>query len=113
LAVARGLLYVADPGANRVVAFKEADRSYVGEIAVENPQVIAVDPATGVVYVCAYTGAQTADLIKFSGLPGGKEVARLSLPRTGLSPNAGIHRIALDASAKPVRIWMPYVYNHP
>src|SRR5262249_14340188 len=29
LAVAKGLLYVADPGADRVVAFKEADRSYV------------------------------------------------------------------------------------
>ena len=37
----------------------------------------------------------------------------MKLPRTGLSPNAGIHRIAVDASAKPVRIWLPYVYNNP
>jgi hypothetical protein len=83
----------------------------VGEIAVKNPQVIGVDGSTGAVYVCAYTGTQTADLIKFSGL-GGKEVYRMTLPRTGLSPNAGTHRIAVDASAKPVRIWLPSIYNH-
>ena len=110
LAVAKGLLYVADPEANRVVAFKESDRSYAGEFAVDNPQVIGVNPADGTVYVCAYTGAQTADLIKFSGLKDAKEVCRLKLPRTGLSPNAGTHRIAVDTSAKPARIWMPFLY---
>jgi outer membrane protein assembly factor BamB len=112
LAVAKGLLYVADAAANRVVAFKESDGSVAGEIAVDNPQVIGVDPAGGAVYVCAYTGTQTADLIKFTGL-GGKELYRMKLPRTGMSPNAGVHRIAVDASAKPVRIWMPYIYNLP
>lgn len=114
LAVAKGLLYVADPGANRVAAFKEADGSFAGEIAVENPQVVGVDPASGAVYVCVYTGTQTADLIKFSSLVGGAEAAkeqcRISLPRTGQSPNVGIHRIAVDASAKPVRVWMPEVH---
>ena len=113
LAVAKGLLYVADPEANRVVAFKESDGSYAGEIAVENPQVIGVDPITGVIYVCAYTGTQTADLIKFSGLQDAKEVCRLKLPRTGLSPNPGTHRITVDASTKPVRIWMPFIYANP
>jgi hypothetical protein len=112
LAVAKGLVYVADPPANRVVAFHEKDRSYAGEIAVENPQVMGVDPATGAIYVCAYTGTQTADLVKFSGL-GGKEQYRMKLPRTGQSPNAGEHRIAVDASTKPVRIWMPQVYAGP
>jgi hypothetical protein len=111
LAVAGGLLYVADPGADRVVAFREADRSYAGEIAVKNPQVIGVGPG-GAVYVCAYSGPQTAELIKFSGVKDAKEVSRMTLPRTGLSPNAGVHRIAVDASAKPVRIWMPTIYNH-
>jgi hypothetical protein len=113
LAVAKGLLYVADPAGNRIVAFKEADRSYVGELAVNNPQVIGVDPASGAIYVCAYTGPQTADLIKFSGLQDGKELARLPLPRTGLSPNGGIHRIAVDASAKPERIWLPSLSGGP
>jgi hypothetical protein len=113
LAVANGLLYVADPPADRVVVFKEADRSYVGEVAVKNPQVLGVDPASGVLYVCAYTGPQTADLIKLSGLDNAKELYRMALPRTGMSPNAGVHRIAVDASAKPVRIWMPSLYGHP
>jgi DNA-binding beta-propeller fold protein YncE len=112
LAVAKGLLYVADPAANRVAAFKETDGSFAGEIAVEKPHSIGVDPNNGAVYVCAYTGTQTADLVKFSGL-GGKELYRNTLPRTGQSPNAGMHRIAVDASAKPVRIWMPQVYGGP
>jgi DNA-binding beta-propeller fold protein YncE len=112
LAVARNLLYVADPPANRVAVFKEADGSYAGEIGVNNPQSIGVDPAGGAVYVCAYTGKQTADLIKFSGV-GGKELYRVKLPRTGQSPNAGEHRIAVDASARPVRIWLPSLYGNP
>jgi outer membrane protein assembly factor BamB len=112
LAVAKGLLYVADPDANRVAAFRETDGSLAGEIAVDNPQVIGVDAHSGAVYVCAYTGTQTADLIKFSRL-GGKELYRMKLPRTGQSPNPGVHRIAVDASTRPVRIWMPFIYNHP
>lgn len=120
LAMAKGLIYVADPGADRIVAFKEADRSYAGEIAAKNPQVLGVDPASGAVYVCVYTGPMTAELIKFDGLshpaPDGarlaKESYRIKLPRTGQSPNAGEHRIAVDASAKPVRIWLPSIYPH-
>jgi hypothetical protein len=113
LAVAGGLLYVADPGADRVVVFKEADGTYADEIPVKNPHVVGVDPGNGAVYVCAYTGSQTADLIKFGNLKEGKELYRISLPKTGQSPNAGVHRIAVDASAKPVRIWMPYLYGNP
>jgi hypothetical protein len=113
LAVAGGLLYVADPGSNRVLAFKESDRTYAGAIAVPSPQVLGVDPATGAVYVCAYTGAQMADLIKFQDLKTGTELYRMTLPRTGWSPNPGMHRIVVDASAKPVRIWLPFIYNNP
>ena len=98
LAVARGLLYVADPAANRVVAFKEADRSYAGEIAVENPQVIGVDPASGAVYVCAYTGTQTADLIKFSGL----EERQRALP-----DEAAPHRLEPQRRAFTASPWTP------
>ena len=112
IAVAKGLVYVADPPANRIVAFKETDGSFAGQIAIDNPQVLGVDPATGAIYVCVYTGPMTADLVKLSGL-GGKELYRTKLPRTGQSPNAGVHRIAVDASAKPVRIWMPGVYGTP
>jgi DNA-binding beta-propeller fold protein YncE len=107
IAVAKGMLYVADPGADRIVVFKEADRSFAGEIKVKNPQSIGVDPSSGAVYVCAYTGKQTADLIKLAGLGGDSELARIKLLQTGQSPNPGVHRIAVDATAKPVQIWVP------
>jgi hypothetical protein len=112
VAVAHGLLYVADSGTNRVVVFKEADRSYVGAIEVESPQVVGVDPGTGAVYVCASTGLQTASLIKFSSFKGAKEVCRIALPKTGWN-RPGVHRIAVDASARPVRIWLPRIQYNP
>lgn len=112
LTVAGGLLYVADPGSDRVVAFKESDGSFMGEFGVESPQVIGIGPG-GEVHVCASTGTQTSDLIKFDGVKSGKELYRLALPRTGQSPNVGEHRIAVDATAKPVRIWVPSLYAHP
>ena len=51
--------------------------------------------------------------VVFNGLKEGKELYRMTLPKTGWSPNTGVHRIAVDASAKLVRIWMPYIYHHP
>ncbi len=112
LAVAKGLVYVADRESHRVVVFKESDRSYVGAIAVENPQTVGVDPATGAVYVCVATGLQTADVVKFSGLPDAKEICRIKLPKTGWN-RTGIHRIAVDASTQPVRIWLPHIHYAP
>jgi DNA-binding beta-propeller fold protein YncE len=107
LAVAGGFLYVADPGAGRIAVFKESDRSFAGEIKVPSPQSLGVDPETGAVYACVYTGPQTAELVKFDGFKNGREVCRMELPKTGLSPNSGVHRIAVDASARPVLVWVP------
>ncbi len=119
LAVAKGMLYVADPGADRVVVFKEAGGSFAGEIKVKAPHSLGVDPATGAVYVCSYGSKGAADLIKFDGWKGGKELYKIALPKTGMNPNPGVHRIAVDASAKPaggeqrrtVRIWVPSTGN--
>jgi len=119
LAVSAGLIYVADHEANRIAVFKESDRSPAGEIKVEDPQSVGVDPASGAVYVCAYTGKrvshgkQTADLIKFDGYQNGRELYRIALAKTGLNPNTGVHRIAVDASAKPVRVWVPDIPYSP
>lgn len=113
LAVANGLIYVADRSANRVAAFKESDGAFAGQIAVDDPQSIGVDAKSGAVYVCAYPSfTQNADLIKFDKL-GGKELYRIKLPRTGQSPNVGEHRIAVDASTTPVKIWLPSLYGSP
>jgi DNA-binding beta-propeller fold protein YncE len=119
LAVANGHLYVGDPGANRVVVFKEAGGAYVGEIKVKGPHSIGVDPGTGAVYVASYTGIRTAELIKFNGYKNAKALYKGALPRTGMNPNPGACRIAVDASAKPaggeqrrtVRIWVPSTGN--
>ena len=117
LAAAKGLLYVADPQANRVAVFRESDRSFVGEIKIDDPQSVAVDPANGAVYVCIYTGKanreagkQNADLVKFDSFRNARELCRLTLPKTLMNPNRGEHRIALDRSAKPVRIYLTGLY---
>lgn len=99
VAVGKGLLYVADRVADRIAIFKEADRSFAGEIKIKSPTGVGTDPASGAVYVVAHTGKETADLVKFVD---GKEVCRVALPKSGSA-----HRIAVDASAKPVRIVLP------
>ncbi len=103
LAAAKGLLYVADAGTDRVVVFKEADRSCVGAIKVKSPYSLGVNPATGAIYVTSITGAGTTDLIKFDGYKSGKVLYKMALYRSKHVK----HRIAVDASAKPVRIWLP------
>ena len=47
---ARGNLYIADYGNNRVVAFKP-DGSYLGELAVQFPDTVRVSKKTGAIYV--------------------------------------------------------------
>jgi hypothetical protein len=109
IAVAKGLVYVADPGADRIAVFREADCSFVGQVRVKNPQCVGVDPASGALYVCVY-GGKSAALLKFSGLDGGRELYRMALPASLI---AGQTRIAVDGSARPVRIWVPEVIYAP
>jgi hypothetical protein len=106
LAAAGGLLYVADYQADRVVVFKESERSYVGEIKVKAPNTLGVDPATGAIYVCSAENVKAPDLVKIENYRSGKELYRLRLPQDRYARDVR-HRIAVDASAKPVRIWMP------
>ena len=110
LAVAKGLVYVADHDADRVAVFNENDRSPAGEIKVKAPDTLGVDPADGAVYVCSLADPKTPDLIKFENYQTGKERYRLPLP-TYKYANEGArpHRIAVDASAKPVRIYLPTI----
>jgi len=104
LAIANGLLYVSDADAGRVAVFSERDKKFVGEIKINNPQTIGVDPSNGAIYVCVYTEKGKADLVKWSGYENGKEMSRITLPATFES---GTHRIAVDATSKPVKIYLP------
>lgn len=104
LAVANGLIYVSDPEAERIAVFKEIDKTFVGEIKIKSPQTIGVDSNSGAIYICVYTGKGTAELVKWSGYENGKEICRLTLPPTYES---GTHRIAVDSTATPVKIYIP------
>ncbi len=118
VAVAGGLLYVADPDAGRIAVFKESDRSFVGEVKVVLPHIVQVHPRTGAVYVCSYVPQEKpskdgkcrikhANLLKLVSYKDAKPVYEMALPRTGLSPNGGTHRIALDPTAEPPLLWAP------
>ena len=118
IAVAGGLVYVADPEAGRVAVFKEADRSFVSQIKCVLPNLVQVHPKTGEVYVCSYVPEKKpqadgkcritdARLLKFPSYKNATTMADLPLPRTGLSPNDGTHRIVLDTSADQPVIWTP------
>ncbi len=112
VAAAGGFLYVADAGADRIAVFKEADRSCAGEIKVEAPDTIGVDPASGAVYVVSGANVKQPDLFKFDGFKSGKEICRQPLPRYNHSKKIS-HVIAVDATAKPVRIWLPTPGPYP
>jgi hypothetical protein len=118
VAAAGGLLYVADPEANRIAVFKESDRSRIGDMRVTLPHTVQVHPGTGAVYVCSYVPEEKprgdgkcrirdANLMKFATFEDTEPVYQIALPTTGLSPNGGTHRIALDASAGEPLIWVP------
>jgi hypothetical protein len=118
VAAAGGLLYVADPAANRVAVFQESDKSLVGEMRVTLPHIVQVHPKTGAVYVCSYVPEEQprgdgkcrirdANLLKFNSYKDAEPAYQMGLPTTGLSPNGGTHRIALDASAAEPLVWVP------
>ncbi|MCX7590898.1 MAG: hypothetical protein N2255_04650, partial [Kiritimatiellae bacterium] len=109
LAVARGFVYVADHDADRVVVFREENRSFVGEIKVKRPDSIGVNPASGAVYVCSIANPGTPDLIKFENHETGREAYRIALPTYRFANERIVHRIAVDASARPVLIWVPTI----
>ncbi len=105
---AKGLVYVADRGADRVVVFNEKDGAYVGDLAVPAPDTIGVDPETGAIYVASHGDSRKARLVKFDGYKNGKELYSIKFPGA-----RGKQRIAVDATANPVRIWCPQMHYGP
>ncbi|MCX7804443.1 MAG: hypothetical protein N3A38_04550 [Planctomycetota bacterium] len=112
IAVAGGLLYVADVGADRVAVFSEKDGSFAGQISVPKPTGVGADPETGAVYVLS-CAANPPSLIRFDGYRGAKELYRTTLPKGG-----GAYRIAAGFGkradgVRTARIWMPAVSYGP
>lgn len=107
LAVSDGLVYIADFDNDRIMVFKEADRSLAGQVKIAKPDTLGVDPKSGALYVCCSTSKVTGDLVKIENYKTGKELYRMTLPRAGGNPWDFEHRIAVDASTNPVVIWLP------
>ena len=59
------------------------------------------------VLTCCSKTKFVGDLVKIDNHTSGKELYRMKLPRAGGNPWDFEHRIAVDASAKPVLIWLP------
>ncbi|MHC4917505.1 MAG: hypothetical protein ACYTGB_18670, partial [Planctomycetota bacterium] len=105
VACAKGLVYVADAGAGRVVAFSEKDGKPVGEIKTSAPNFIGVDPRNGAVYVVGGTKVTHPTLTKFDGIETGREVCKVELPASSHTKVMN-HTFALDASGDRVRLWV-------
>ena len=97
-----GHVLVADRGNNRVLAIDERTRKVVGTIALPSPTWVGVHRKTGAVYVRSGDG-----IIKFSGVKGARQVARLTLPKLP-ERIAARNRwsFALDAEAEPPVLWI-------
>ncbi len=105
VAAAKGLLYVADRAAGRIVAYTEQDGALAGQIKADQPVELAADPDTGAVYaLCLTEPKKPAAVVKFSPLPEGKEICRVALPPLTLIDRP-ISGLALDSSAKPPVLW--------
>jgi hypothetical protein len=102
----KGHVLVADFGNNRVVVLNEKDRTMAGSFPVEAPFWVGANARSGAIYV----GAKRTALIKFSGWPDPKEVARTDfaalLNKVGANsrPATPLH-LALDASAEKPVLW--------
>ncbi|MGQ9662523.1 MAG: hypothetical protein ACUVWX_09335 [Kiritimatiellia bacterium] len=109
LAVAGELVYVADHDANRIAVFREKDQTFVGQVTVKCPDSIGVDPTSGAIYVCSLANPGTPDLIKFENYRTGKELYRIALPTYRYAKEKVVHWITVDASTRPVLVWVPTI----
>lgn len=96
----KGHVLISDAANNRVLVVGEKDGKPVGSFAVQKPECIAVDPATGAVYVLADTGRS---VLKFSGWKDAKELARLPITNPGGDRTSVM---ALDSGSQPPLVWV-------
>ena len=110
---AKGNIYVADRGNNRLAVFT-SDGKPLARIPVEKPARVEVSRRTGAIYLIA--GSPPNQLIKLSPLEkGAREVARLRLPNTIDGKRSHLWPVlALDDEAQPPVLWVgsPGHYLH-
>jgi len=102
----KGKLFIADHANDRVVVVNEKDGKFLGEVPVEKPDYLGVDPKSGSLYVTrrpAGKGALVA-VVKFSvpaAVKGAQEVCRASVRMARAEYSS-----AVDSSAEPIVIWV-------
>ncbi|MHC4914306.1 MAG: hypothetical protein ACYTGB_02355 [Planctomycetota bacterium] len=101
----KGNVYVADQDGKRVAVFDEAGKE-IGKIDIGYPDVLAVHPKTGAVYVLTREikgyHKYKKTLVKFSGYENAKQVALLDLGTDGFSAP----KMALAAGEKSTVLWV-------
>jgi DNA-binding beta-propeller fold protein YncE len=109
---AKGNLYVADYGNDRIVVSGPQGKR-LGSVAVDRPDQIAVHPASGAIYVLSVEAEaphmratrhtwKDKQLLKISGWRDGRIVARLQLPDHPRSRTV----MAVDKTAKPSLVYV-------
>lgn len=96
-----GLVYISDFENNRIVVADESNGSFVRSIPIQKPTTVQVQPETGELYVLC-TSPKIIDLVKISGGPAPKELARVPVGR----PVGDDPCMVIDASAKPTVVWV-------
>jgi len=101
----KGNVYVADQDGKRVAVFNEAGKE-IGKIDIGYPDVLAVHPRTGAVYVLTREikgyHKYKKTLVKFSGWKDAKKVAELDLGTDGFS----VPKMALASGEKKTVLWV-------
>jgi NHL repeat len=95
----KGNVLIADRSNNRVVVISENDGSFVGSFPTKSPMALAVDSASGHVYLTRSLGRKSTELVKLNSWKDPKALAVLKL-------KGGGGQIALDAGAKPPIVWL-------
>jgi hypothetical protein len=94
----KGNLLIADRANGRVVVVSEKDGRFVGSFPAKGSLALAVDRATGHLYLTRSLGKKTSELVKLGSWKNPKVLMSLKLKGGGM--------MALDAGAKPPIVWV-------
>jgi DNA-binding beta-propeller fold protein YncE len=111
-----GNLHVADRGNNRLAVFDPAGK-FLGGTKIDGPEQVVVNRGTGEVFVLCFSFKQNSKgtarpvgyrIVKLSGGRNGKVLCQTQESKIGWSKARGSSwpTMALDAAAKPPRLWL-------
>jgi NHL repeat len=95
----KGNVLIADRSNNRVVVISEKNGKLVGSFPSKSPMALAVDSASGNIYLTRRLGSKSTELVKLTSWKDPKTLAVLKL-------KGGGSQIALDAGARIPIVWL-------